>query len=115
MNPYTYKNFVPDMIEATSEFISKTNYEVEKITSSSISLINSQRRISFYIEGASMVSVIEQVSGLYAKGIYELFLENNIFDKYPVDKENTYSYEEWNKISVKKQLEVLRDDLYNYL
>ncbi len=113
MNPYIYPKFKQDMSDAVSDFINSTNYSIKRIDDSSIILTNGIFNLNFYLDGVSMVATFNKIDG-NEESFYKLFSKHNIEYKYPFDKENKYSYEEWNRYKVKKILEILKTDLKNY-
>ena len=110
MNPFLYRSFQSDMLEAVQDFLENSNFKIKSINESSIVLFNGKLNINFYLDGANMVSSINYINCV-EKSIFELFVENNIVDKYPFDLENNYTYEEWNKLHVKKILMTLNSSV----
>lgn len=110
MNPFIYESFKSDMTQASDHFIRNSSYKIKDLDSSSLILSDGINNLNFYLDGASLVATFNRV-GKNEKSIYELFVENNIEEKYPFDKLGDYSYEEWNKYKVKRILEILNQDL----
>lgn len=115
MNPYVYNNFKKDMREAVEEFISSTNYFIEELDESSITLSNGNKRIRFYLEAMNLDSSIMDINGTNEKALFELFEIGNVNDKYPLNTQLKLPYEEWNKYKVRKILKGLSIDLKNYI
>lgn len=123
MNPFVYKKFKEDMLEAVQRFVMDTDYFIKRIDDSSIVLSNNKKNIIFYLEASSLNSEIKNIDDTAYFAIYELFNRENIMSKYPKTKipnnlaieEYSKFYEEWNKKKVTKILGVLMTDLKKYI
>jgi len=115
MNPFIYKEFQSDMIDAVDDFINKTNFFIESVDESSIILTDNNFVLSFYLDGASMVTTISTNFSNSEESLFDFFSKRKVGNKYPFDKDKVFSYREWNKYKVKKILKVLMTDLKEYI
>lgn len=115
MNPYIYSTFKSDMLEASKNFIYETDYYVKKMTFSYFILTNDRKDICFELDGANMITSLNDLIHRQNIGIYELFMKENIMYKYPVDTEMNKERAEWYKYLVKELLNILMKDLKKYI
>lgn len=111
MNPFIYEEFWSDMIDAVDQFIRDTKFYISNVDESSITLRDNGFILSFYLDGVSMVATIESKSAKFEESFFEFFTQRGVGDKYPFDKENKFTYREWNKYMVKTILMILMSDL----
>ena len=123
MNPFTYKEFQNDMLEATKDFVLNTDYSVEDISDSSIILSNGKKFLNFYLEAFTLVAEISNKDGSDCLAFYELFERENIMNEYPKVEvppfssiEESYSFNrKFNKFKIKELLRLLTHRLYHYI
>jgi len=99
------------MIDAVDQFIRDTKFYISNVDESSITLRDNGFILSFYLDGVSMVATIESKSAKFEESFFEFFTQRGVGDKYPFDKENKFTYREWNKYMVKTILMILMSDL----